>query len=229
MQIATPYVLGECVLAIVDVICKNVNFDQYEASFDKLVELVYLERKKAVLRLKNKKAAIMSLATGLLLQEIVEKECGIPACELKVSTNDNGKPYIDGCPDFHFNISHSDSRVVMAYGDCKLGIDVEKLKENDIAVAKRCFAKEEYEYIIGDISLDRDTKPEHRFCKIWTMKEAYLKYKGTGISVPLNSFTVNPIEGNVSGEDVSIFSKIMEEYMISICTSAKEDVQIKFS
>ncbi|MBP3621266.1 MAG: 4'-phosphopantetheinyl transferase superfamily protein [Lachnospiraceae bacterium] len=216
-------------MATVNVICKNVNFEQYEASFTELVEKVYPERKKAVLRLKNKKAAIMSLATGLLLQEIVEKECGISADELEISTNNNGKPYIVGRPDFYFNISHSSSMLVMAYGDCELGVDVEKLKENDITVAKRCFTKEEYEYIIGDISLDYHTKPEHRFCKIWTMKEAYLKYKGTGIAVPLNSFTVNPIEGKVSGEEVSIFSRIMDEYMLSICTSSQEEVQIKFS
>lgn len=216
-------------MATISVIYKNVNFVQYEDSFNELVELVYPNRKNAVLRLKNKKAAIMSLATGLLLQDIAEKECGISAKELKISTNDNGKPYIDGYGDFHFNISHSDSMLVIAYGDCELGIDVEKLKENDITVAKRCFTKEEYEYIIGDISLDCHTKPQDRFCKIWTMKEAYLKYKGTGISVPLNSFAVNPTEGKVSGEEVSIFSTIMGEYMISICTSSKEDVQIKFS
>lgn len=72
-----------------------------------------------------------------------------------------------------------------------IGFDVEEFRDHSLNVAKRCFCEGEYKYIInGD--LENEIK---RFFQIWTMKEAYLKATGTGISVPMNSFEVNPFKG----------------------------------
>lgn len=215
-------------MATINILQKNIDYNKYENNFSELKERLYPQRKTAVERLKNRKAAIMSLAAGLLLQEVIERECGISPDNLKIYTNKNGKPYIDRCYDFYFNISHSDNILVLAYGNREMGIDVEKLKEDDIAVAKRCFTADEYDYIRQNPADETKTEQEYRFCRVWTMKEAYLKYMGTGISVPLNSFNVDPLNGGVKDEDVRIITEITDNHMISICTSSDDDIHIKF-
>ncbi|MBP3717896.1 MAG: 4'-phosphopantetheinyl transferase superfamily protein, partial [Eubacterium sp.] len=83
-------------------------------------------------------------------------------------------------PDAKYNISHSGEYVAVAVSDEVVGVDIECKKDNDFKVTKRCFEAEAIEYISGDQS---------RFRDVWTVKEAFLKCKGIGISVPLNSFT----------------------------------------
>ena len=132
-------------------------------------------------------------------------------------------------------MSHSGNYVALAYGDCALGIDIEKIREKDSAVAKRCFTQEEYEYILkgfsnNSIKLHEDSNGmlkdiNRRFFRIWTMKESYLKCTGTGISIPLNSFYVNP--ATLMVEDTGYRFQIWddEEYCIALCT--EEEVRVR--
>ncbi len=200
----------------VRVVYNRIDFDYYEENFEALVKKLYPSRRDAVLRLKNKEAAIVSLVAGIMLQDTIREELGLGASDIILEKNENGKPGLPGYPDFHFNISHSGDMVFLAYGNSPVGIDVEKLRcsDNDMKVAKRCFTKQEYEYILGDETT------EHRFTSIWTMKEAYLKYKGTGISVPLNSFEVNPEKGIVENEDLKIYTGQIGDYIYSVCVDS---------
>lgn len=71
----------------------------------------------------------------------------------------------------------------------EIGIDIEQIREDvDIAsISKRFFALEEIEAL-------RSLTPELRretFFRCWTRKEAYLKARGEGLSIPLNQFAVS--------------------------------------
>ncbi len=208
----------------IKVVYNRIDFDYYQESFGDLVKNLYPSRQEAVRRFKNKEAAIVSLVAGIMLQDTVKRELGIDAFDIFLEKNENGKPSLAGYPEFHFNLSHSGEMVFLAYGNSPVGIDVEKLRcgKKDINVAKRCFTKREYEYI-----LEEETK-EHRFTSIWTMKEAYLKYKGTGISVPLNAFEVNPEKGIVEGEDLKIYTGQIGEYIYSLCVEGDCEVFYDF-
>ena len=128
--------------------------------------------------------------------------------------------------DAKYNISHSGDYVAVAVSDEVVGVDIECKNDNDFKVTKRCFEAEAIEYISGDQS---------RFRDVWTVKEAFLKCKGIGISVPLNSFTteygldkiskiISPIEG---GKEADLVDKDYyvrtcrldgDEYSMSICS-----------
>lgn len=123
---------------------------------------------------------------------------------------ENGKPYIKNLPDFHFNISHSENAVAVSISDSEVGIDCEKLRNADLRIAKRRFTEKEYTYIIKDSS-----ETDLRFFEIWTKKEAYLKFCGKGITLPLNSFDVT--DGSL---DKSFHTYQKDGFFISVCTDS---------
>jgi 4'-phosphopantetheinyl transferase len=68
---------------------------------------------------------------------------------------------------------------------CEVGIDVENLdRSTNLDVARRYFAPAEVAYL--------ETVPEDRqpavFLRFWTLKEAYVKARGIGLSLPLEQF-----------------------------------------
>lgn len=79
-----------------------------------------------------------------------------------------------------FNVSHSSGLVAVALAlgdDAKVGIDVEKIgKGNEKKLAERWFSPREIEFLESGESLSVD------FARIWTRKEAMLKYTGDGIA-----------------------------------------------
>ena len=91
-----------------------------------------------------------------------------------------GKPYWEGC---HFNLSHSGPYVALAVGESPVGVDVECYRESrkTDALAKRYFTPEEMAFAADS---------QERFLRVWTAKEARLKWDGTGLRTPLNSFSV---------------------------------------
>lgn len=105
----------------------------------------------------------------------------------------HGRPEI-GAPStpLRFNLAHSAGLVVFALANGRdVGVDVEDLDRTaiDERLVRRYCAPAE----IADIeSYGGDWR--RRFLIYWTLKEAYLKARGLGISVPLSeiSFSVEP-------------------------------------
>lgn len=69
-----------------------------------------------------------------------------------------------------------------------------------------------------------------RFTKIWTFKESYVKFLGTGLSTNLNSFSINATLGIVTNQNGEILKYLNlksylfdTDYFLSIC-SIEEDV-----
>ena len=58
-------------------------------------------------------------------------------------------------------------------------------------IAHRFFAPSEAAYLE---SVDQDQK-ETEFLKLWTLKEAFIKARGLGFAIPLNSFEIELVPG----------------------------------
>lgn len=213
-------------MAKIHVIVQKVNCVLIEQHFDELVERLYPERKSRVLAFRRKEPAYVSVVAGLLLQELVEKQLGIRPDELVLEKNENGKPWIKDYPEFYFNISHAGDYVVLAYGDVPLGVDIEQIRgKENLRVARRCFTEREYAYVSGQKEVD-DSLSAERFFYLWTMKESYLKLTGDGISVPLNSFEIDPEQKTVIGTSYRYFMLRMDDYWVSVC--AKDGCTVEY-
>jgi 4'-phosphopantetheinyl transferase len=115
----------------------------------------------------------------------------LPAAEWRFIVEKRGKPRIDpdlGRSDLRFNLSHTKGLVACAVAvGCEIGVDVETLTRNsaDVAIAERYFSPREVA-ILRDVPADRQRETFFRF---WTLKEAFIKATGEGLSRGLASFS----------------------------------------
>ena len=134
----------------------------------------------------------LSLAVYLLLQEALRKEYGIMDTPEFVF-GPHGKPMLKGYPWIHFNLSHCPEAALCVVDGSPLGCDVESVPEElDMEVCQHCFNDEE---IAGILASDN---PRQSFARLWTMKEAFLKYTGEGISERLPKLLTTPEASRVS-------------------------------
>ena len=109
----------------------------------------------------------------------------------------HGKPALAGELDrdaIHFSVSHSNGVALYAVTRGReVGVDLEHIR-TDLAVAEiaeRFFSRRE-------ITTLRTLPPElqcQAFFHCWTRKEAYIKARGEGLSLPLDQFDVSLLPG----------------------------------
>jgi 4'-phosphopantetheinyl transferase len=102
-----------------------------------------------------------------------------------------GKPALkNGPPDLRFNVSHTEGLAVLALvREREIGVDAERIRPQPDAqkLAKRFFSARE-QLFLGKLSGD---ELQRAFFRCWTRKEAYIKAKGEGLSIPLHAFDVS--------------------------------------
>jgi len=86
-----------------------------------------------------------------------------------------------------FNLSHTEGLVVLALTlESSVGIDVEsRHREVDLELAERFFSAHEVRHLSSLAEPERASA----FMTLWTLKEAYIKACGQGLSIPLESFS----------------------------------------
>jgi len=137
-------------------------------------------------------AAQSFLAARVLVRSILSAYCGVPPVDWRFENNPWGKPRISSpaCPTgLRFNLSHKPGFVVCLVGlDRELGVDVEDITTGRVdlpGLADRFFAPSESAQVRA---LDGDARIR-RFYQLWTLKEAYLKARGFGITLGLDKFS----------------------------------------
>jgi 4'-phosphopantetheinyl transferase len=115
--------------------------------------------------------------------------------EVVLAREEKGKPFVVAPqPTIRpFNVSHTEGMVLFAAVDCgPIGVDVERLsRKTDIGLAERYFAPAEVDYVHS--SYDPEARME-AFFRVWTLKEAFIKAIGTGLTMPLGDFAFDQIE-----------------------------------
>ncbi|MES2741955.1 MAG: 4'-phosphopantetheinyl transferase superfamily protein [Pseudomonadota bacterium] len=104
------------------------------------------------------------------------------------ASNEWGKPSIIAPPSpLAFNLSHTDGMVVLAVtAGSEVGVDVEHSDRTvSVDIADRFFSPLE---VADLLALSADAR-QQGFFDLWTLKEAYIKACGKGLSIPLDSFS----------------------------------------
>ncbi len=136
------------------------------------------ERRQRVRRLANPEKQTQCAAAGWLLTTLLG-ENGVPPTLFHGS---RGKPYLQGRDDLFFSLAHTGRWVFCALAPQEIGLDAQMAGPCNQRVADRCFTPDEKRWM--------DEDPDGRFTRLWTLKEAYLKYTGFGLVLPMSSFTV---------------------------------------
>ncbi|NJM07252.1 4'-phosphopantetheinyl transferase superfamily protein [Candidatus Gracilibacteria bacterium] len=111
---------------------------------------------------------------------------------LQFTYNAYGKPALAACASpswpLHFNLAHAGRYALYAIARRPVGVDIEQLRA-DIGwgeIAAAYFTPEEYGAI-----LRRPPAEQHlAFFQYWSLKEAYAKGQGAGLSLDFRGFTV---------------------------------------
>ena len=125
------------------------------------------------------------LVSHALVRNVLSKYVGISPHAWVFSQSDHGRPEVanPGLSAIRFNLSHTRGLVACIVTSlCDCGIDVEYVhaRHNPIGVAKRMFSNVEYENMQ---KLKGREQLEYFFTR-WTLREAYTKARGIGITFP---------------------------------------------
>ncbi|MDI6401800.1 4'-phosphopantetheinyl transferase superfamily protein [Balneolaceae bacterium ANBcel3] len=146
---------------------------------------------------------------------------GYNTADFSLKKHPSGKPYglINDKKKVGVSISHCNTLLVCAlHTRGETGVDVECCdRALHPGLKERMYHPEEKKSFSED------------FCgiRLWTMKEAVLKYKGTGLRLAMKMIRLNRVnphlfETKVDGEHIYIVSFLFENHWIAIAFSGKE-------
>ena len=172
--------------------------------FSELYAQVSEIRQRKIDSMKFKKDKCLSLGVELLLMRACE-DYGIDyysetSQDISTKTTDcdaqargdsadlylSDKPHFRSCS-MHYNLSHSEERVMCIISEYPVGCDVELIRPIDMSIAKQYFSAQEYEAIM---SCDEPRAREEMFYRFWTLKESFMKCTGLGFKLALDEFEI---------------------------------------
>jgi len=198
-----------------EIILIEVDCDIKEQTFSTLSGLISPEKKERIDRLHHRRDAVNALMGDIAVRWAICSRTGLSNRALFFSSNSYGKRYLHSHPEIQFNISHSGNWIACAVNDAPVGIDIERFRPFNAAVANRYFRDDERQFIGAD-----PDRMDAAFCQVWTMKESYVKWQGKGLSTPLSSFSILEIErqGNPKFHPIDV----RENACCCVCTDTAQ-------
>jgi 4'-phosphopantetheinyl transferase len=129
-----------------------------------------------------------------LLRLLLAGYLGVEPGAVPIIYRARGKPGLGGARDIDFNLAHSEGVAVVAVTDGRpVGVDIERLRSGFAGkgIAEALFTPAE---VVALRQLPA-AEQEAAFLVCWTRKEAFVKAKGGGLSIPLDAFTVTITAG----------------------------------
>ena len=171
-----------------------------------MLPLVSEQRREQALRYKHTLGQFCCLKSWLMLYELLDE--GMRGLMDEWEYNEHGKPFLHRTPyTVHFSISHCKEGIAVAVNDKPIGVDIEAIRHADAELIARTMNEKEQQQIHSD----RD------FTRLWTQKEAIVKWRGTGIESfeQLQNLLIPAFDRDVNKPDIlQTFEK--EKYIYSI-------------
>ena len=191
-----------------------VYFDEYDLITEEILKQMMIHlppnyRRKVELSRKKETKVQRTIAYMLLKYCVTEEYPGEKTGDF--SYEEHGKPFIEGVG-YHFNLTHTKSAAACVISDMPVGIDIQDIITDEKKVMKKaCCAAE-----IKRLAESED--PRREFTKLWTLKEAYVKQKGSGIWDSIDQLDFSERKGNPLVKGNRFFYIIEENrYVIAVC------------
>ncbi len=169
------------------------------------------------------------VASHALLRSSLAK-CGAGE-SLQFGTGSHGRPELPGTP-YRFNLSRTSGLTVCVVAEgLDVGVDVEDVerKGDTVEVADAFFAPSEARQLRAlPVAQQRQ-----RFFELWTLKESYLKARGLGLSIPLDSFAFEPrVDGvRFEADDASQWRFTLlrptARHQVAVCTRGEAAITVE--
>ena len=166
---------------------EQISCEASQVCFD---QLLCAEERDRCLRFVFDRDRHTYLVARSLLRKVLSRYQPVPPQAWRFVVNKYGKPRIDSPPggdEVHFNVTHTRGLVSLAVAHRReVGIDAEHV-ERSIQwqpLVRHVLADQEADYL-ATVS---EAEQRRVFFRFWTLKEAYIKACGKGLSIPLKSF-----------------------------------------
>lgn len=123
------------------------------------------------------------------VRDLLARYLDIEPSQIKIKKNQFGRPEIDNeaFPTIHFNVSHSSGFFACAIARYyEVGVDTENQSREveTLDIAESVFSPHEF----AELKKLKGKARQEYFYQIWTLKEAYIKARGMGLSLSLAEF-----------------------------------------
>ncbi len=131
-----------------------------------------------------------------ILRQMLGMYLGLHSEKIEFRYGPQGKPSLSATHNskVSFSVSHSQTMGLFAFAEGReVGVDIEEVKADfkGMQIASHFFSGEE---IAGLAKLPPD-QADKAFFECWTGKEAYVKARGEGLSLPLRDFSIGFVNG----------------------------------
>ena len=188
-------------------------------------------------RFKFESDRIIFITARAVLRLLSSKYLKINPEVIQFNYTEFGKPFFKDKTSLRFNVSHSGDRIALAFcHDHEIGVDIEKIKDDfDVMdLAQNFFSKTE----IASLQQQPREELSRAFFRCWTRKEAFIKAEGSGLSFPLDKFTVSlekdcqadilQTDWDASEKDKwSLFSFVPKNNYLSAIAVRKKSLDVK--
>ena len=183
------------VLAKDDVHVWKVSLDRTPSELDSLRQTLTRDEQKRADRFRCEKHRDRFIVGRGVLRAILGRYLDRPPNQLRFQYTPYGKPTFPTETEIlNFNLSHSHDLALYAVTQGReIGVDVEFIRKNInlLGIAKRFFSEQEY----AELQALPQSCQLQTFFDCWTRKEAFIKAKGEGFSLPLHRFDVSITPG----------------------------------
>jgi len=138
------------------------------------------------------------VASRWLLRKVLGRYTNVAPDAVEFLYADKGKPYLPQ-GDIHFSLSHSGHWALLAVGKAELiGVDIEELKpaRDLLGIAENYYHPREF----TQLQMLEGAAQADYFYRLWTLKEAFLKAIGAGISAGLEKVEFELAEAKIKAQ-----------------------------
>ncbi|MHC3123522.1 4'-phosphopantetheinyl transferase family protein [Acinetobacter sp. GN11] len=159
------------------------------------------------------KAARLFLISRVLVKTVLADKLGISPYEVNLQLHPSGKPFVQGGKAVYFNLTHSADVIILAVTEeGEIGVDIEQVDhEFEWRRVDSVLDLSEIEWI-KDKELTDSSSVYQRFFQIWTLKEAYIKCTGEGMSRHLKMLNFHVLPEHIQFLDSTNDAQKTEEY-----------------